>query len=113
MPALPGHADARLLRGMSRHALVAFSINLTVGAGMIGLRGRVQALVGNYRIGGHRRLRIVDRAHRTVLRRGRESLQSLGRATALRFGSNGAGFTVGPASAGQRVHVSRAVVVMT
>jgi hypothetical protein len=78
MPALPGHADARPLRGITRHALVAFSINLTVGAGMIGLRGRVQALVGNYRIGGHRRLRIVDRAHRTVLRRGRESLRSLG-----------------------------------
>jgi len=51
MPALPGHSDARLLRGISRWALVAFSINLTVGAGIIGLQGRIQALVGNYSIG--------------------------------------------------------------
>jgi basic amino acid/polyamine antiporter, APA family len=51
MPALPGHSDTRLLRGISRWALVAFSINLTVGAGIIGLQGRIQALVGNYSIG--------------------------------------------------------------
>jgi len=51
MPALPGHSDARLLRGISRWALLAFSINLTVGAGIIGLQGRIQALVGNYSIG--------------------------------------------------------------
>jgi APA family basic amino acid/polyamine antiporter len=51
MPALPGHSDARLLRGISRWALVAFAINLTVGAGIIGLQGRIQALVGNYSIG--------------------------------------------------------------
>jgi basic amino acid/polyamine antiporter, APA family len=51
MPALPGHGDARLLRGISRWALVAFSIDLTVGAGIIGLQGRVQTLVGNYSTG--------------------------------------------------------------
>src|SRR5262245_5186513 len=51
MPAQPGHSDARLLRGISRWALVAFAINLTVGAGIIGLQGRIQALVGNYSIG--------------------------------------------------------------
>jgi amino acid transporter len=50
MPAAPGHSDARLLRGISRWALVAFSINLTVGAGIIGLQGRIQLLVGNYSI---------------------------------------------------------------
>src|SRR5690349_19368506 len=50
MPAPPGHADTRLLRGISRWALVAFSINLTVGAGILGLQGRMQALVGNYSI---------------------------------------------------------------
>ena len=50
MPALPGHTDARLLRAISRWALVAFAINLTVGAGILGLQGRIQALVGNYSI---------------------------------------------------------------
>jgi amino acid transporter len=50
MPALPGHSDARLIRGIGRWALVAFSINLTVGAGILGLQGRIQALVGNYSI---------------------------------------------------------------
>jgi amino acid transporter len=50
MPAAPGNADTRLLRGISRWALVAFSINLTVGAGILGLQGRIQALVGNYSI---------------------------------------------------------------
>src|SRR5262245_41638969 len=50
MPALPGHSDARLLRGISRWALVAFAINLTVGAGILGLQGRIQALVGNWSI---------------------------------------------------------------
>lgn len=50
MPALHGHADTPLLRGISRWALVAFSINLTIGAGIIGLQGRIQALAGNYSI---------------------------------------------------------------
>ena len=50
MPELPGHSDARLIRGISRWALVAFSINLTVGAGILGVQGRIQALVGNYSI---------------------------------------------------------------
>lgn len=50
MPALPGHTDARLIRAISRWALVAFAINLTIGAGIIGLQGRVQALAGNYSI---------------------------------------------------------------
>jgi hypothetical protein len=51
MPALfRRRTDARLLRAISRWALVAFAINLTVGAGIIGLPGRIQALVGNYSI---------------------------------------------------------------
>ena len=50
MPALPGHPDARLIRGINRWALVAFSINLTVGAGILGVQGRIQALVDNYSI---------------------------------------------------------------
>jgi len=50
MPELPGHSDARLIRGISRWSLVAFSINLTVGAGILGVQGRIQALVGNYSI---------------------------------------------------------------
>lgn len=50
MPALPGHTDAHLLRAISRWALVAFAINLTIGAGIIGLQGRIQALAGNYSI---------------------------------------------------------------
>lgn len=47
---LPGQTDARLLRGISRWALVAFAVNLTVGAGILGLQGRIQALVGNYSV---------------------------------------------------------------
>ena len=47
---LPGQTDTRLLRGISRWALVAFAVNLTVGAGILGLQGRIQALVGNYSV---------------------------------------------------------------
>ena len=47
---LPGRTDTRLLRGISRWGLLAFAINLTVGAGILGLPGRIQALVGNYSI---------------------------------------------------------------
>ena len=43
-------ADDRLLRGISRWALTAFAINLTVGSGILGLPARIQALVGNYSI---------------------------------------------------------------
>lgn len=51
MPAPPtAHSETRLLRGISRWALVAFAINLTVGAGILGLQGRIQALVGNWSI---------------------------------------------------------------
>ena len=51
MPAsLTSHSEPRLLRGISRWALVAFAINLTVGAGILGLQGRIQALVGNWSI---------------------------------------------------------------
>lgn len=46
----PGQTDTRLLRGISRWPLVAFAINLTVGAGILGLPGRIQALVGNYSV---------------------------------------------------------------
>jgi APA family basic amino acid/polyamine antiporter len=41
-------ADSRLLRGISRWALTAFAINLTVGSGILGLPAKIQALVGNY-----------------------------------------------------------------
>lgn len=47
---LPGQTDAGLLRGISRWALVAFAVNLTIGAGILGLPGRIQALVGNYSV---------------------------------------------------------------
>lgn len=47
---LPAQSDARLLRGISRWALVAFTVNLTIGAGILGLQGRIQALVGNYSV---------------------------------------------------------------
>jgi basic amino acid/polyamine antiporter, APA family len=47
---LPFPTDTRLVRGISRWALTAFAINLTVGAGILGLQGRIQALVGNYSI---------------------------------------------------------------
>ncbi len=51
MPAsLPGQTDTRLLRGISRWGLLAFAVNLTVGAGILGLPGRIQALVGNYSV---------------------------------------------------------------
>jgi len=46
-PAAPS-ADTRLLRGISRWALTAFAINLTVGSGILGLPAKIQALVGNY-----------------------------------------------------------------
>src|SRR5690242_10362319 len=39
-----------LIRGISRWALVAFALNLTVGSGILGLPARLQALVGNYSI---------------------------------------------------------------
>jgi basic amino acid/polyamine antiporter, APA family len=42
--------ETRLIRGIGRWALAAFAINLTVGAGILGLQGRIQALVGNYSI---------------------------------------------------------------
>ena len=47
---LQSHADNRLVRGIGRWALTAFAINLTVGAGILGLPARIQALVGNYSI---------------------------------------------------------------
>lgn len=43
-------ADDRLLRGVSRWALTAFAINLTVGSGILGLPAKIQALVGNYSV---------------------------------------------------------------
>lgn len=42
--------DDRLIRGIGRWALTAFAINLTVGAGILGLPARLQALTGNYSI---------------------------------------------------------------
>lgn len=51
MPALHANsADDRLLRGISRWALTAFAINLTVGSGILGLPAKIQALVGNYSV---------------------------------------------------------------
>ena len=44
------NADSNLIRGIGRWALTAFAINLTVGAGILGLPARIQALVGNYSI---------------------------------------------------------------
>lgn len=43
-------ADPQLIRGISRWALTAFAINLTVGSGILGLPAKMQALVGNYSI---------------------------------------------------------------
>lgn len=43
--------DSRLIRGIGRWALAAFAVNLTVGAGILGLQGRIQSLAGNYSIG--------------------------------------------------------------
>jgi len=42
--------DEHLVRGITRWALVAFTLNLTVGSGILGLPARLQALVGNYSI---------------------------------------------------------------
>ena len=51
MPTPPANsADDRLLRGVSRWALTAFAINLTVGSGILGLPAKIQALVGNYSV---------------------------------------------------------------
>ena len=41
-------ADRALIRGIGRWALTAFSINITIGAGIFGLPAHVQAIVGNY-----------------------------------------------------------------
>jgi APA family basic amino acid/polyamine antiporter len=46
----PRAADERLVRGIGRWALTAFAINLTVGAGILGLPARLQTLVGNYSV---------------------------------------------------------------
>jgi amino acid transporter len=43
-------ADSRLIRGIGRWALTAFTINLTVGSGIFGLPARIQTLVGNYSV---------------------------------------------------------------
>ena len=43
-------ADQQLIRGISRWALTAFAVNLTVGSGILGLPAKMQALVGNYSI---------------------------------------------------------------
>jgi basic amino acid/polyamine antiporter, APA family len=51
MPAsLPVQTDTPLLRGIGHWALLAFAINLTVGVGILGLPGRIQALAGNYSV---------------------------------------------------------------
>src|SRR5258708_34251129 len=51
MPSIPPrNADDRLVRGIGRWPLTAFAINLTVGAGILGLPGRIQILAGNYSI---------------------------------------------------------------
>jgi APA family basic amino acid/polyamine antiporter len=49
-PIPPRNADDRLVRGIGRWALTAFAINLTVGAGILGLPARIQSLVGNFSI---------------------------------------------------------------
>ena len=49
-PAPQSSADQQLIRGISRWALTAFAINLTVGSGILGLPAKMQALVGNYSI---------------------------------------------------------------
>jgi len=46
----PLKADNRLIRGIGPWALTAFTINVTVGAGIFGLPARIQALVGNYSV---------------------------------------------------------------
>jgi amino acid transporter len=46
----PPSADSRLIRGIGRWALTAFTINLTIGSGIFGLPARIQALVGNYSV---------------------------------------------------------------
>lgn len=42
--------EERLIRGIGPWALTAFALNLTVGAGILGLPARLQVLVGNYSI---------------------------------------------------------------
>src|SRR5260370_20159789 len=44
------NADNSLIRGIGPWALTAFTINMTVGAGIFGLPARIQALVGNYSV---------------------------------------------------------------
>src|SRR5712692_852907 len=46
----PLNADKSLIRGIGPWALTAFAINMTVGAGILGLPARIQALVGNYSV---------------------------------------------------------------
>jgi len=46
----PPSADSRLIRGIGRWALTAFTINLTIGSGIFGLPARIQTLVGNYSV---------------------------------------------------------------
>ena len=51
MPVTPSSsADSRLIRGIGRWALTAFTINLTIGSGIFGLPARIQTLVGNYSV---------------------------------------------------------------
>jgi amino acid transporter len=44
------NADSSLIRGIGPWALIAFAIDVTVGAGIFGLPARIQALVGNYSV---------------------------------------------------------------
>jgi APA family basic amino acid/polyamine antiporter len=43
-------SEERLIRGIGPWALTAFALNLTVGAGILGLPARLQSLVGNYSV---------------------------------------------------------------
>jgi len=49
VPHPPTHEE-HLVRGIGRWALIAFALNLTVGAGIMGLPARLQILAGNYSI---------------------------------------------------------------
>jgi APA family basic amino acid/polyamine antiporter len=49
VPAPSTHEES-LVRGIGRWTLIAFALNLTVGAGILGLPARLQALAGNYSI---------------------------------------------------------------
>ena len=49
-PTPPPRADGRLIRGIGRWALTAFTINITIGSGIFGLPARIQALVGTYSV---------------------------------------------------------------